>query len=146
MSKHSEQASRLWLLLVLFVTFGDSVGRTEVTFTLLLASECLPPYSNLAECQVFPTSHFSNPFSSLPFLLLTKKKNYCMWMSMTGEIVGTDATVCGGQRTTLWSWFTLSNFIWVLGVEVQSPDLWASSFTHRAISPVPSLSSKDECD
>lgn len=25
----------------------------------------------------------------------------------------------GGQRTTLWSWFPLSTFLWLLGIEFQ---------------------------
>lgn len=32
---------------------------------------------------------------------------------------------CGGQRTALWSWFTLSAFRWVLQIELMSLDFYS---------------------
>ena len=43
--------------------------------------------------------------------------------------------VCGGQRTTLWSQFFPSNFVWVLGFELRSSGLAASAFIHWASLP-----------
>lgn len=69
-------------------------------------------------------------------LLEQKKLNTCdfhgfvfNWLLVT--CMGTHATaLSGGQRATLWSSFSLSTFLWVLGVELKA----LGTFIHWAIS------------
>lgn len=35
--------------------------------------------------------------------------------------------VCGGYKTTLWSWFTLFTFRYYPGIEFMSPGLWIAT-------------------
>lgn len=66
------------------------------------------------------------------------KKCICVHMMIGGTQYGAR---CGGQRTSLCTWFSPSTSVWVQGIELRSADLGSKCFTSWAIYlPIFSLS------